>query len=282
MGLFKPDAPEAPNYAEANREGILTDLETLPLRRMIEAAARSGTAVSYTDPRTGETKKADFTGMGDADLSRLAVDFGIESADKLAKAQLDLSQKYGEATLAQRLKELEQADPEGTRIRKELGAQVESELSLGSMLDAATRDQVTEAERVGQSARGNILGTSAGAAEAMTVGEAGLRLKQQRQANAAAFLNGTTPTAQFGSISGAQQGPVAFTPANLTGGTNVNPNAGAQGVAGNLGTFNARLQAATYASNASPWTQLFDTFTGALTSAGGIAGGMYLGKQMGG
>lgn len=282
MGLFKPDPPDPPDYAAATREGVMVDIETLPVRRLIEAAARQGTSVTYTDPATGQTKTADFTGAGDLDLSRMAVDFGIESADKLAAAQLDLSKKYGEATLAQRLKELEMADPEGTRIRKELGAQVEGDLAMGSQLDAATRDQVTEAERIGQSARGNIMGSSSAAAEGMQVGEAGLRLKQQRQANAAAFLNGSTPQAQFSSIAGAQAGPVAFNPQGITSGTSINPNAGTNGVQGNLGTFQARMQAATYAANASPWTQLFDTFTGALTSAGGIAGGLYLGKQIGG
>jgi hypothetical protein len=36
------DSPKAPNYAEANREGILTDIETLPLRLMAERAASEG------------------------------------------------------------------------------------------------------------------------------------------------------------------------------------------------------------------------------------------------
>lgn len=35
-------APDAPDYAAANREGILTDIETLPLRRQIEQAAALG------------------------------------------------------------------------------------------------------------------------------------------------------------------------------------------------------------------------------------------------
>lgn len=278
MGFLKPDPPDAPNYAEATREGILTDIETLPLRRLIDQATKAGTVVSYNDPRTGEMVTADFTGMGDLDLSRLAVDFGIESADKIAKAQIDLGEKYGETVLKQRLRDLELADPEGTAIRKKLGASVLEDLGAGSTLDDATREQVTEAERVGQAARGNILGPSSGAAEAMSVGEAGLRLKQQRQANAAAFLNGSTPQAQFSSISGAQQGPVGFSPAGMVSGVQINPNAGAQGFAGGMQTWQAGFQKAAYEFENSPWTQLFDTFNGMLVSAVGSAGGAMGGR----
>lgn len=273
MGFLKPDAPDVPNYAEATREGILTDIETLPLRRMIEAAATAGTAVTYTDPRTGEKVTSDFTGIGDADLSRLAVDFGIESADKIARAQLDLSKKYGEETLAQRLKELEMADPEGTKIRREMGRQIGDDLALGTTLDAATKDQVVEAERIGQSARGNIMGSSSAAAEGMAVGDAGFRLKQQRLANAASFLNGSTPVAQFGAIAGAQQGAVGFNPAGMTAGTNINANAGQQGFQGSMATWQANFQKAQYEFENSPWTQMFDTFNGMLVSAAGSASG---------
>ena len=38
-----PDAPETPDYAAANREGIFTDIETLEVRKKIEAAAKLGT-----------------------------------------------------------------------------------------------------------------------------------------------------------------------------------------------------------------------------------------------
>lgn len=62
-----PAQPEAPDYAEANREGIYTDIETLPIRKQIEAAARSGSKITYSDPRTGEIKTADFTGQANWD-----------------------------------------------------------------------------------------------------------------------------------------------------------------------------------------------------------------------
>lgn len=273
MGFLKPDPPDPPDYAEATREGILTDIETLPLRRLIDQASKAGTSATYTDPRTGLTTTADFSGIGDLDLSRMAVDFGIESADKIAKAQIDLEDKYGESVLKQRLKSLEMADPEGVAIRKKLGSTVLGDLERGSGLDPEMAAQVTEAERTGQAARGNLLGSSAGAAEGLAVGEAGQRMKQQRMANAAAFLNGSTPQAQFSSISGAQQGAVGFNPAGMTSGVQINPNAGAQGFAGNMQTWQADFQKSMYEFENSPWTQLFDTFNGMLVSAAGSAGG---------
>ena len=42
MGKSAPAAPTPPNLAEATEEGIYTDIETLPTRRLIEQAARMG------------------------------------------------------------------------------------------------------------------------------------------------------------------------------------------------------------------------------------------------
>lgn len=47
-GLNTPDAPEAPNYAAASQAGIEADLNTLPARRAIDAAAQlGGQALKY-------------------------------------------------------------------------------------------------------------------------------------------------------------------------------------------------------------------------------------------
>ena len=43
-----PPPPAAPNYAEANREGIMADIRTLPARKAIEAAAKMGGHGSIT------------------------------------------------------------------------------------------------------------------------------------------------------------------------------------------------------------------------------------------
>lgn len=47
MGSKSPDPPAAPDYAAANREGIISDIETLPLRRQIEQASVLGTGAVF-------------------------------------------------------------------------------------------------------------------------------------------------------------------------------------------------------------------------------------------
>lgn len=264
--------PEAPDYAAANREGVLADIETLPLRRMIESAAKMGGKVEYTDPRTGEKKTADFTGLGDVDLSKKTLDWQLGSADSVAAKSLELSQKYGLDYVAQRRKELEASDPTGFKIREEMGSSILADLMAGRGLDAQTEAEVVAAERAGQAARGNIMGSSSAAAEAMAVGDAGFRLWQQKLANASAFLAGTTPTAQFGQLSGAQVGASPFAPQAIQGSAvQLNPNAGAMGA--NFALNNYSNQMAEYQN--SPWTQLLGSISGiGMGSAGMAVGGM--------
>src|SRR4030095_2449446 len=265
----------APDYAAASREGVMADVETYPLKRMVDAAAKAGTQGTYKDAATGEEKVHDVTGVGHIDLSKIQLDYSLESADKIAKASLDLESKYGEQAIRQRLKELELSDPEGFMLRKRMGQDIMSDLEQGKELDDETREQVTEAERAAQALRGNVMGASSGAAEALGVGEAGLRLYQQRLANASAFLSGTTPVSQFSQISGAQQGAVAFTPQAMTPGIGINPNAGANAANYALGATAANQTAAAY--NNAPW----QTFLGSLGGAGmGVSKGV-AGKELG-
>ena len=58
----QPEAPAPPDYAAANREGIYADIETLPIRRLLDYAIRAGEKVEYAAPgaekRYNETLKA--------------------------------------------------------------------------------------------------------------------------------------------------------------------------------------------------------------------------------
>lgn len=340
--------PDAPDYARANREAIEADIETLPLRRMIDQAARLGTSVlkdgytvrqvssdaavnaaqtrlteleaklkdtpkefagspfqSATNPGTpakpnpeydtlqsqltqaradltqaltkaGDTGQltpqyydakgnpvskndallADFTGMGDVDLSRKMLEFQNESADKTAGSMLAIQQKYGVDFVNQRLKELEAADPTGFKLRKTMGEKIAAELEQGSKLTPEMRAEVEQATRGAQAARGNVLGAAPAAAEAMEVGNAGYRMWQQRLANSAAFLSGTTPVAQFGQIAGGQQGAAPFAPQGVVAGANLNPNAGAQGA--QFAQNNYQVQA----GMSNPWATFFGNVAG--------------------
>lgn len=113
-------APPPPDYAEANREGIYTDIETLPIRRQIDQASRLGQRVEYIDPSTGETRIADFTGLGDIALARQAAELaGTTNAD-IQRQQLALRQELGTANARQTAEEIRAADPLAYDTRQDL------------------------------------------------------------------------------------------------------------------------------------------------------------------
>ena len=97
------------------------------------------------------------------------------------------------------LTQFKQLDPEEYAQRQGLATSMDSYLkqaqdqaNLGSQLDPVTARQVEQQTRLGQAARGNVYGTPQMVEEAMTTGQAGLTLQQQRQA-------------QLGTALGAQQ-----------------------------------------------------------------------------
>tara|TARA_R110002072_G_scaffold267595_2_gene426547 strand:- start:2344 stop:3234 length:891 start_codon:yes stop_codon:yes gene_type:complete len=241
MGLYSSRPPAPPDYAAATREGVEADIDSLPLRKLIESAARQGTKVSYTD-MSGEEQTVDFTGFGDVDMSRQDLEFAEESADRMAQAMLSVQEKYGADFVKQRMKELELADPKFREVRDALGGAALEDVESGYKLAPGMRDEVQQATRAAQYARGNVFGAAPAAEEAFEVGNAAFRLRQQRLANAASYLSGATPVAQFGQIAGAQQGAAGFNPMGIRGGIGQNPNAGAQslGLASNV--YNNQFQ----------------------------------------
>jgi len=223
----------------------------------------------------------DFKGYSDADTTRADMEFGGEAADFMAKTMLDVQQRYGKDFVKQRLEELKAADPTGYEVREMLGESAKADLARGTELSPEMARQVTQQERAAQSARGNIYGSAPAAAEAMTLGDAGFRMRQQRLANAASFLSGSTPVAQFGQISGAQAGASPFNPMGVQAGIGVNPNAGAQGQQFAMNTYNQKMN---FAAQQQPiGSQLLGMGAGMLGQ--GISGhfaGKALGKFGGG
>lgn len=59
-----PDAPDAPNLAQANKAGVLAQARTLDERRKLEAAAQQGTSVQWRDPGTHEETRQFAVIMG--------------------------------------------------------------------------------------------------------------------------------------------------------------------------------------------------------------------------
>lgn len=269
--MSSPKPPPPPDLAAANEAAVYADVETLPIRKMIESAAALGTSVTYTDPQTGEQKTADFTGFGDIDQSRAQLEFMAESASTIAKSQLDVQKEFGEEFIKQRIKELELSDPQGTEIRRMLGEEAKKDLQAGYGLGDELRQEVTQAVRGAQAARGNIMGDANAAAEAFAVGDAAIRLRQQRLANAASFLSGITPVAQFGAISGAQQGAAGFNPMGIQQGVGLNPNAMQIGATFAQQSYQQQSQNAFNSAKMNPWNTVLGAVGGAVTS--GVMGG---------
>ena len=257
MGMYDTDVPDAPSMAGANEAGVWADAETLAIRKLIANAAKFGKKVDLSVPtfdakgnKTGSKNVTyDFSGFSDADATRADLEFARESADKMAETMLDVQKKYGKEFIQQRMEELKAADPTGYEVRQMLGEAAKEDLALGTQLSPEMRNQVEQQERAAQAARGNIYGSAPAAAEAMAVGDAGFRMRQQRLANAASFLSGTTPVSQFGQISGAQGGASPFNPVGIQSGLTLNPNAGAQGQQFAMNTFNQQMN---YAANQQP------------------------------
>lgn len=275
MGLCGNDVPDP---AKGYVAGILADLEALPWRRMIEAAAQTGEAVDVQIPGQKGPLHLDFAGLGEADYQR-------QYGDAIARAMLELQREKGPEFVQQRLRELEQSDPEGFAMRQRLWESIQNDLAQAKNADRPAAEELQrlimgELEQAGtldpktaqaisqgvlgqQTARGNYLGNAATSEEAMTLADASERQRAQRQqaalaflvsgtspedvayrreqqglTNLGSFLTGQTPTSQFQQLSGAQQGAAPFMGGAPLPG--VNPNAGMQGVANAFGVFNAQ------------------------------------------
>lgn len=207
MGLCGSDPPDPSKGAAA---GILADLQSLPWRRLVEAAAAEGTPTTINLPgRGGGPINLDFTGIGEGDYQR-------QYADQMAQQLLDLQNQFGPDYVQERLDELAQSDPEGQAMRQRLWQAVQSdvsqaqtahrpaadelqqliqaELDRGATLDDVTANRVSQAVRGGQVARGNYLGNAATTQEAQALGSAAEAAQAQRQQEALAFLtSGSTP-----------------------------------------------------------------------------------------
>ena len=82
-----------------------------------------------------------------------------------------------------------QIDPTGLAARRQLGTDLATQEALGAQLDPVTMRQIEQSVRQGQAARGNVYGTPQLVSEAMTTGQAGLALQQQRQQALQSYLS---------------------------------------------------------------------------------------------
>lgn len=293
------------NFRNGDRENYTAIADAL------EAKLKTGAA---GNPLAGEV--GDFTGLGDDVLSRKYLDIALDGADELARRQLAMRKEIGIENVKQTLAELKASDPEGYAAREKIQREVErsvtgydenagdlgkilkdarDDYALGSKLDASTANEVEQAARAAQSARGNILGIGAAAQEAMALGSAGEQRrmmrrealgavdsanygrKQQNLANASSFLLGNPITNQFGSLAGAQSGALNYQPQNPTKGIGQDAGAGARSQGYAQQNYSQAMDAYNKeASKGNPWMNIASGAIGAGVGAftGGLGGGL--------
>lgn len=228
-GAQQPAVPKAPNASKEYAKGAHVYLKFLPKFLAAEQGARE-----QYDPQ------------------RIQEQMGLES-------------QFAPEHYQQQLTSLQTLDPQGTAIREQLGQRVGEDLSTGYQIPDAYRTELENNIRGAQAARGNILGNSAANEEAGYLGEAALRLYQQRLQNAGNFLAGATPEQQLLAVQ-----PV--TPDRTS--QYVNPNAGYAGQQFALSNYqNLLAQRAASGGTASPWMNALQG-AGAGASMGSV-GGIY-------
>lgn len=280
MGLC-PGQPDIPDPSVAYLQGQQAQLQAYPLQRQIEAAAQTGGKITVGG------KTYDFKGLSEADYQKqyasaiaagqlqLQKDFGSQYTAERNK-ELQLSDPEGFAG-RQQLFDLIKGDlgngPDDTKSRQ-LQDQILAELKKGGDLDPQAQRNVLNQVRGGQVANGNFLGNAAAANESrglvgaseqakssreqaalqfLTSGstpeDIQFRGQQQGNADLANFMSGQTPTAQFGQLSGAQQGAAPYQGGGFLPG--INQNGGQQGV--NFANQVWGAQNSFQQSQANPW-----------------------------
>ena len=272
-----PPPPPAPDYAKANREAIIADIESLPARKTIEAAARMGGSGSVS---VGDRTVAyDFEGISDLDQQVTKLEGQRRSADSMAQTALDIQQKYGTAFMDESLKRIEESDPVGFKVRKRLAEITLSELESGASLSADEIRFAEQAFRRSSASRGGaMLGTAPAMDEAFAQYGMGRRLLGERLNMARSYV-GMPQTGQLGQVAGAQAGAAPFMPQQLAG-LGLNANAGAMGTQFASSTYSTQgsIYGAQLANRSDPMgTILGGVATIGLTAATGGLGGILAG-----
>lgn len=237
------------------------DAANFPFEWMINSLAQTGGKATIGG------KEYDFTGAGNADQSAAISDAMAQTMLDIQKnygpefikqrlenlKQADPNGYAARKDLFDRILADSQAHPDRP-MAEDLQTQVMGMLESAGKMDAQMTEQVQQGVRSGQVARGIYLGNAPAAQEAEAVVGAAdmLRTQDQDEAlsyvksgvspedveyrriqqaleNLGAFSHGTSPQAQFTSLSGAQNQGAPFNPVNYQTPAATNPNAGAVG-----------------------------------------------------
>jgi hypothetical protein len=260
------DSPKIPDPNQAAIAGAQADLQNFPFEYQIDALAKMGgkaTIGGKTYDFTGLGDADNASAVSDK-MAQALLDIQKNYGSDFVKQRLaDLQQSDPNGYAARKQlfdKILADADKNPDRpLAQDTQNQIMQLLQQGGQLTTGPNsetEQVQQGVRGQQLRNGIFLGNAPASAEASAIEQAGEQKRTQNQqqainfqtsgvspedveyrriqqslSNLGAAINGTTPEAQFGSLTSAGNGAAPFT---STGGINVstNPNAGLLGIQG--------------------------------------------------
>jgi hypothetical protein len=181
-------SPKAPDLSAANREAVQASIETYPIQRAIDVAARLGQKVEVPVYKGGlqtGTKTYDFAGKSDIDVTKAVSEALSQLAGSQTKTQLDLAKEFGTQFAEQRVKELKAADPERYKLYDKFLQDIGQRPIAETAPAAPTYERVgmpTGPQDTGETAniRSNLeRQISAGLAQAGTIDPAMIRAAEQ-------------------------------------------------------------------------------------------------------
>lgn len=267
-------SPTLPDYAQQSRDAVIANLTTFPTTYQTNANAALG--------------QGQFQGLGDATTAGIVSDKMAQAMLDIQRntspafirqrlAELQAADPQGYAARRQLFDQiLQQADEQPNRpLASDLQNSITQMLNGSGKLDDRQTQEVQQQVRGGQVGHGNYLGNAATEQEAAGVvgaaGQArdqtqqqalqflqsgvspedvGYRRLQQSLGNLSSFVQGQTPSAQFQSLSGAQQGISPFTTMSQNP-AQVNMNAAANGAQNALNIYGGQINWAQ--SQVNPW-----------------------------
>jgi len=298
------NSPSIPDPAKAALQGVQTSAQLNPYEYLINALASTGGSGSVTNPVTGQATNLDFTGLGTADvqnqfqsqMAQTLLDIqnglGPQFIDQRLK-DLQQADPTGYAAYKQLFDQIKQESASGAPglgMSEQVQSQIQDILGKSQSLDPQELIDVQQGVRGNQVANGIYLGNAPSQAEASAVVgatdkkqaagqqeaqqflQAGVdptdlqyRSIQQDMANLGAFISGQNPTAQFSSISGAQnQGAPSPNSGFSVPGINEGQ-AAQQGINNSLGIYQGQVDWSQ--GNANPYLAGLSTAAGAAGTA---------------
>lgn len=295
------DSPDIPDPNKAAMAGLSADVANFPMEWMVNSLAQMGGKATIGG------QEYDFTGLGNADVSAKMSDQMAQALLDIQRnygeayirqrlADLKQADPTGYAARQQLFDKIladSKANP-NRPLAEDLQSEVNSMLQSAGQLDKRGMEQVQQGVRGKQVARGIFLGNAPTSQEATAVVQASQNLRDQQQAaaqsylqsgispedveyrriqqslaNLGAFANGTSPQAQFGSLSGAQNGAAPFNPVNYSNPASLNMGQSAQA---GINFANSIYQ--TNNQQANPWLGAATTGINALGAYQNLGGQM--------